>query len=58
MFIQIFQIVMRLFVEYVEEVYSVEVKTPKQLEELIVTTVDWIEDVFIEAMDSKYFPEL
>lgn len=42
------------FVEYVEEVYSVEVKTPKQLEELIVTTVDWIGDVFIEAMDSKY----
>lgn len=42
------------FVEYVEEVYSVDIKTTKELEKVIGNTVDWIEDVFIKAMDSKY----
>lgn len=42
------------FVEYVEEVYSIEIKTAKDLEKVIGNTVDWIEDVFIKAMDSKY----
>lgn len=42
------------FVEYVEEVYSIEIKTAKELEKVIGSTGDWIEDIFIKAMDNKY----